>query len=191
MNWSFRLAYIRWRWWSNQGMTFLFIFFNRCCCLHTLLFSGPEIVIVPWPCTNSILWAVGLLACLGSDNNLLGVSLRSRYHRHSRMLYLIWTSNMEYRAHAKIKRFQGGAAYRLCITHDHCHSILCAFILIPTRWLREFGIITSISIALEYVLWHHLFPIIFSYLRPREKRCLPPRRTRFRGILEYDQGDAA
>jgi uncharacterized protein len=60
-----------------------------------------------------------------------------------------------------------------------------AFILVPSQVLREFGVVTSISIMMEYVLCIIVLPIIFSYLDPPS-----PKHTKhldngfFRSIVE-------
>jgi len=45
-----------------------------------------------------------------------------------------------------------------------------AFILVPSQMLQEFGIVTSISIMVEYALSIILLPIIFSYLPPPSEK---------------------
>lgn len=54
-----------------------------------------------------------------------------------------------------------------------------AFILVPNQMLREFGVVTSINVMLEFVLCITLLPIIFSYLAPPDDKHTKHLNSRF------------
>lgn len=61
-----------------------------------------------------------------------------------------------------------------------------AFIFVQNKMLSEFGIITSISIMLEYVLTITLFPIFFSFMAPPSKKHTKHLDNKiFGGITEF------
>jgi len=60
-----------------------------------------------------------------------------------------------------------------------------AFIVVPNKMLREFGIVTSINVMLLYVLSIILLPIILSYLAPpSEKNTKHLENNFFKAIIE-------
>jgi len=85
-------------------------------------------------------------------------------------IYILNKYHWEYRSHGnKIRaliRVVQRIGFASLMTNAATALGFAAFILIPNQILREFGIVTSLSIMLEYLLCISLLPIIFSFIDP-------------------------
>ncbi|MBK7031225.1 MAG: MMPL family transporter [Bacteroidales bacterium] len=138
----------------------------------------------------SILWAVGLIGLFGFKITiLLGVipSLTVIIAIEN-CIYILNKYHWEYRNHGNKMKALSRVVQRIgfaSLMVNTATSIgFAAFILVSNQMLREFGIITAISIMLEYVLCITVLPIIFSYLPPpKEKHVAHLDNKIFGGIL--------
>jgi uncharacterized protein len=120
----------------------------------------------------SILWAVGLIGLFGFKITiLLGVipSLTVIIAIEN-CIYILNKYHWEYRSHGNqikaLSRVVQRIGFASLMVNTATSIGFAAFILVSNQMLRQFGIITAISIMLEYVLCITLLPIIFSYMAP-------------------------
>ncbi len=139
----------------------------------------------------SIIWALGLLALFGFKITVLTGVIPSLtvIIAIENCIYILNKYHWEYRSHGnKIKalsRVVQRIGYASLMVNTATAIGFAAFIIVSNQNLREFGIITSISILLEYVLCITVLPIIFSYLKPpAEKHVAHLDNKIFRRILE-------
>jgi uncharacterized protein len=122
--------------------------------------------------TISILWVVGLIALFGFKITILTGVIPSLtvIIAIENCIYILNKYHWEYRAHGNQMKALSRVVQRIGFASLMVNTAtaigFAAFILVSNQMLREFGIITSISIMLEYVLCITLLPIIFSYLDP-------------------------
>ena len=85
-------------------------------------------------------------------------------------IYILNKYHWEYKSHGNKMRALSQVIHRIgfasLMTNASTALGFAAFILIPNQLLREFGVVTSISIMVLYVLTIVLLPIIFSFLAP-------------------------
>ena len=91
-------------------------------------------------------------------------------------IYILNKYHWEYRSHGnKIKalsRVVQRIGFASLMTNAATAIGFAAFILVSNQMLREFGVITSLNIMLEYMLCITLLPIIFSYIDPPDAKHL-------------------
>ena len=158
---------------KHELLLFIFMSIGVAAFILFLFFRSLKVVISSLAVvTISILWAVGLIGLFGFKITiLLGVipSLTVIIAIEN-CIYILNKYHWEYRAHGNkmkaLSRVVQRIGFASLMTNTATSIGFAAFILISNQMLREFGIITSISIMLEYVLCITLLPIIFSYLRP-------------------------
>jgi len=139
----------------------------------------------------SILWAVGLIALFGFKITILTGVIPSLtvIIAIENCIYILNKYHWEYRAHGNqvkaLSRVVQRIGFASLMVNTATAIGFAAFILVSNQMLREFGIITAISIMLEYLLCITLLPIIFSYLDPPgEKHVAHLDNKTFGGILE-------
>ena len=126
----------------------------------------------------SIIWTVGLISLMGFKLTVLTALIPSLIViiAIENCIYILNKYHWEYRAHGnKIKsltRVVHRIGFASLMVNTATAAGFAAFILVSNQMLRQFGIITSISILLEYALSLVLLTIIFSYQKPPEKKHL-------------------
>jgi uncharacterized protein len=102
-------------------------------------------------------------------------------------IYILNKYHWEYRSHKnKIKaliRVIQRIGFASLMTNAATALGFAAFILIDNQILREFGIITSLSIMLEYLLCITLLPIIFSFIDPPSDKHVKHLDSNFFGAI--------
>ena len=102
-------------------------------------------------------------------------------------IYILNKYHWEYRSHKnKIKaliRVIQRIGFASLMTNAATALGFAAFILIDNQILREFGIITSLSIMLEYLLCITLLPIIFSFIDPPSNKHVKHLDSNFFGAI--------
>ena len=102
-------------------------------------------------------------------------------------IYVLNKYHWEYRSHGNKVRALIRVVQRIgfasLMTNAATALGFGAFILIPNQMLREFGIVTSLSIMLEYVLCITLLPIIFSYINPPTAKHIKHLDSNFFGAI--------
>jgi len=139
----------------------------------------------------SILWAVGLIELFGFKITVLTAIIPSLtvIIAIENCIYILNKYHWEYRAHGNqikaLSRVVQRIGFASLMVNTATAIGFAAFILVSNQMLREFGIITAISIMLEYILCITLLPIFFSYLPPPGERHVAHLDNRiFGGILE-------
>lgn len=139
----------------------------------------------------SILWVLGFISLFKYHITILTGVIPSLIViiAIENCIYILNKYHWEYRIHKNKTKALRIAIQRIGIaslmTNTATALGFAAFILVPSQMLREFGVITSISIMMEYFLCIILLPIIFSYLDPPS-----PKHTKhldngfFRSIVE-------
>lgn len=126
----------------------------------------------------SIIWTVGLISLMGFKLTVLTALIPSLIViiAIENCIYILNKYHWEYRAHGnKIKsltRVVHRIGFASLMVNTATAAGFAAFILVSNQMLRQFGIITSISILLEYALSLVLLTILFSYQKPPEKKHL-------------------
>lgn len=124
----------------------------------------------------SILWTLGLLALFNFKITILTGVIPSLIViiAIENCIYILNKYHWEYRLHSDKDLALRNAVQRIGVaslmTNMATALGFAAFILVPSQMLQEFGIITSISIMVEYALSIILLPIIFSYLPPPSEK---------------------
>lgn len=151
-----------------------------------LYFRSLKAVLIPLSIVGiGVMWVLGTMVLLGYKITLLtgvipplliivGVEncifLMNKYH-------------YEYsQHHNKIKaisRIVQRVGFATLLTNAATAAGFAAFIIIPNRLLREFGIVASINIMIMYVISLFLVPILLSYLSPPGKRQMKHLNNRF------------
>jgi predicted RND superfamily exporter protein len=120
----------------------------------------------------SIIWVIGTITLFGFKITILTGVIPSLVVIIviENCIYILNKYHWEYLNHGNKARALSNSIQRIgfasLMTNAATALGFAAFIVIPNRMLREFGIITSINIMLLYVLCIILLPIIFSYLAP-------------------------
>jgi len=120
----------------------------------------------------SIIWVVGTLSLFKYEITILTGVIPSLIViiAIENCIYILNKYQWEYRSHSDKNKALKSAIQRIGVaslmTNMATALGFAAFILVPSQMLREFGVVTSISIMLEYALSIILLPIIFSYLPP-------------------------
>jgi predicted RND superfamily exporter protein len=120
----------------------------------------------------SIVFTIGLIGLFGFKISILTGVIPSLIVviAIENCIYILNKYHWEYRNHgnkilalSRVVRRIGFASF---MVNTATAAGFAAFILVSNQMLREFGIIASISIMLEYALCITLLPIIFSYMDP-------------------------
>ena len=120
----------------------------------------------------SIIWVLGTIALFKFKITILTGVIPSLIViiAIENCIYVLNKYHWEYRSHGnKIKalvRVVQRIGFASLMTNAATALGFAAFILLSNQMLREFGIITSLSIMMEYLLCITLLPIIFSYIDP-------------------------
>jgi len=159
----------------------LFLFFRS----KRVVFSSLLVVGI------SIVWVLGITALFGYKLTILTGCIPSLIIiiAIENCIYILNKYHWEYRNSGNKMKALSVAVHRIgfasLMTNAATALGFAAFILIPNQMMREFGIVTSLSIMLEYVLSIILLPIIFSFLPPpSDKHVKHLDNNFFGGIVE-------
>jgi len=140
----------------------------------------------------SIIWTLGTITLLGYKITILTGVIPSLLTiiAIENCIYLINKYHWEYRMHGnKIKALSKVVrriGYATLMTNLTTATGFAAFIFTSNTMLREFGIVASINIIVEYLMSLALIPIVFSYMAPPEnKHTKHLENTRLHKIIEY------
>ncbi|MEI7594645.1 MAG: MMPL family transporter [Bacteroidota bacterium] len=123
-----------------------------------------------------IVWTLGIISLFGFKITILTGILPSLLVviGMENCIYLLNKYHWEYKNHGnKIKalsRVVHRIGFATLITNMTTALGFATFIFTENLMLKEFGIVSSISIIAEYLLSIVLIPIIFSYLKPPQAR---------------------
>jgi len=126
----------------------------------------------------SIIWVLGTTAIFGYKITILTGVIPSLIViiAIENCIYILNKYHWEYRSHGnKVKalsRVVQRIGFASLMTNAATATGFAAFILVSNQMLREFGVITSLNIMLEYILCITLLPIIFSYIEPPKPKHL-------------------
>lgn len=139
----------------------------------------------------SIVFTLGLIGLFGYKISILTGVIPSLIVviAIENCIYILNKYHWEFRLHGnKIKalsRVVQRIGFASLMVNTATAAGFAAFILVSNQLLREFGIIASISIMLEYLLCILLLPIIFSYMKPPTEKHLAHLDNRiFSSVLE-------
>jgi uncharacterized protein len=137
----------------------------------------------------SIIWVLGSTAFLNFKISILIGVIPSLIViiAIENCIYILNKYHWEYRSHKnKIRaliRVIQRIGFASLMTNAATALGFAAFILIDNQVLREFGIITSLSIMLEYLLCITLLPIIFSFIDPPSTKHVKHLDSNFFGTI--------
>ncbi|MFA5327944.1 MAG: efflux RND transporter permease subunit [Prolixibacteraceae bacterium] len=120
----------------------------------------------------SIIWVLGIQALLNYKITILTGVIPSLIVIIviENCIYILNKYHWEYRSHGNKMRALSQVIHRIgfasFMTNASTALGFAAFIMIPNQLLREFGVVTALSILVLYVLCIVLLPIIFSFLAP-------------------------
>jgi len=120
----------------------------------------------------SITWVLGLTSLLGYKITILTGVIPSLIViiAIENCIYILNKYHWEYVHHGNkilaLSRTIERIGFASLMTNAATAMGFAAFILVPNKMLSEFGVVTSISIMLEYLLTIMLFPIFFSFMKP-------------------------
>ncbi len=140
----------------------LFLFFR------SLKVVASSLIVV----TISILWTVGLIGIFGYKITVLTGVIPSLIViiAIENCIYILNKYHWEFRSHGNqikaLSRVVQRIGFASLMVNTATAIGFAAFIIVSNQMLHEFGIITSISIMMEYLLCITVLPIIFSYLDP-------------------------
>jgi uncharacterized protein len=139
----------------------------------------------------SIVFTLGLIGLFGFKISILNGVIPSLIVviAIENCIYILNKYHWEYRNHGNkilaLSRVVRRIGFASLMVNTATAAGFAAFILVSNQLLREFGIIASISIMMEYVLCITLLPIIFSYMDPpADKHVKHLDNNFFNGILE-------
>jgi predicted RND superfamily exporter protein len=131
-----------------------------------VVFSSLILVVI------SIIWALGTISLFGYKITILTGVIPSLLViiAIENCIYLINKYHWEYKLHGnKVKalsRVVNRIGFAILMTNLTTATGFATFIFTSNAILKEFGVITSINVMIEYVMSITLIPIIFSYLAP-------------------------
>lgn len=159
----------------------LVIFFNS---LNAVLSS---LVIVAF----SVIWSLGTISLLGYKITILTAVLPSLLIMIAieNCIYFLNKYHQEYKLHGnKVKalsRVIQRIGFAAMMTNVTTATGFATFIFTSNTILKQFGIVASINVLLEFFLTFTLIPIIFSYSNPpKEKHTRHLDNKLMKGILE-------
>ncbi len=139
----------------------------------------------------SIIFTLGLISLFGYKITILNGVIPSLIVviAIENCIYILNKYHWEYRNHGNkilaLSRVVRRIGFASLMVNTATAAGFAAFILVSNQLLREFGIIASISIMMEYVLCITLLPILFSYMDPpSEKHVKHLDNNFFNSILE-------
>ena len=148
------------------------------------VFTSMIIVII------SVIWALGIVSLFGYKISLLIGVLPSLVIiiAIENCIYKVNKYHWEYKLHGNkvlaLSRVVSRIGFATFITNATTAMGFATFIFTSNQMLKEFGIVSSINIMLEYVLSLVIFVIIFSYLpNPKEKHLTHIDRKSINGII--------
>ncbi len=124
----------------------------------------------------SIIWTVGLIGLLDFKITVLTGVIPSLIViiAIENCIYILNKYHWEYRSHGNQMKALSRVVQRIGFASLMVNTAtaigFAAFIIVSNQMLREFGIVTAISIMLEYMLCITVLPIIFSYLDPPDEK---------------------
>jgi len=140
----------------------------------------------------SIIWTLGTLSLLGYKITILTGVIPSLLTiiAIENCIYLINKYHWEYRIHGnKIKALSSVVkriGFATLMTNLTTATGFAAFIFTSNAMLREFGIVSSINVMIEYIMTLTLIPIMFSYMDPpKDKHVKHLMNKRLIKIIEY------
>ena len=120
----------------------------------------------------SVIWSLGTLSLFNFKITILSGVIPSLLViiAIENCIYLINKYHWEYRLHGNKVRALSSMVQRIgfatLMTNATTATGFAAFIFTSNQMLREFGIVTSINVMVEYLMSIILIPIIFSFLIP-------------------------
>lgn len=126
----------------------------------------------------SIIFTLGLIGLFGFKISILTGVIPSLIVviAIENCIYILNKYHFEYRNHGNkilaLSRVVQRIGFASLMVNTATAAGFAAFILVSNQLLREFGIIASISIMIEYLLCITLLPIIFSYMKPPTEKHL-------------------
>jgi len=139
----------------------------------------------------SIIWTLGTLSLLNFKITILTGVIPSLLTiiAIENCIYLINKYHWEYRLHGnKIKALSSVVkriGFATLMTNLTTATGFAAFIFTSNTMLREFGIVASINVMIEYLMSLALIPIIFSYMPPpKEKHVKHLKNKKLNKIIE-------
>ncbi len=124
----------------------------------------------------SIIWTLGTISLFGYKITILNGVIPSLLViiAIENCIYLINKYHWEYKLHGnKVKalsRVVKRIGFATLMTNLTTATGFATFMLTSNAILREFGVIASINVMIEYIMSITLIPIIFSYLAPPKPR---------------------
>ena len=177
-----------------QHELFLFILMSLAIAAIIMLifFRSMKVVLISLLIVGiSIVWVLGTTALFGFKITILTGVIPSLIViiAIENCIYILNKYHWEYRNHgSKIRaltRVVQRIGFASLMTNASTALGFAAFILIPNQMLREFGIVTSLNIMLEYFLCILLLPIILSFIDPPSERHVKHLDSKvFRAILD-------
>jgi predicted RND superfamily exporter protein len=131
-----------------------------------VVFASVVLVIV------SVIWSLGTISLFNFKITILSGVIPSLLViiAIENCIYLINKYHWEYRLHGNKVRALSSMVQRIgfatLMTNATTATGFAAFIFTSNTMLREFGIVTSINVMVEYLMSIILIPIIFSFLIP-------------------------
>jgi uncharacterized protein len=175
-----------------QHELFLFIMMSIgvAACIMLLFFRSVKVVFTSLLIVAiSIIWVLGTIALFNFKITILTGVIPSLIIiiAIENCIYILNKYHWEYRSHgSKIRaltRVVERIGFASLMTNAATALGFAAFILIPNQLLREFGIVTSLNIMLEYLLCILLLPIIFSFIKPPTHRHVKHLDSNFFGAV--------
>lgn len=162
-----------------QHELFLFIMMSLgiAALIMLLFFRSKKVVLVSLLIVGiSIVWVLGITSLFNYKITILTGVIPSLIViiAIENCIYILNKYHWEYRSHGNkiraLTRVVERIGFASLMTNAATALGFAAFILIPNQMLREFGVVTSINIMLEYLLCILLLPIIFSFINPPEEK---------------------
>ncbi len=139
----------------------------------------------------SVVWALGLLGLLGFKVTILTGVIPSLIViiAIENCIYVLNKYHWEYRQHGnKVKalsRTIQRIGYASLMVNTATAIGFGAFMMVSNQMLRQFGIVASLCVLLEYALCITLVPVLFSYMAPpTEKQLKHLDNKSLKGILD-------
>ncbi|MDP4290621.1 MAG: MMPL family transporter [Bacteroidota bacterium] len=124
----------------------------------------------------SITWVLGITSMFGYKITILTGVIPSLIViiAIENCIYILNKYHWEYVSHGNkilaLSRTIERIGFASLMTNTATAMGFAAFILVQNKMLSEFGVVTSVSIILEYLLTITLFPIFFSFMKPPSER---------------------
>jgi predicted RND superfamily exporter protein len=164
---------------KNELFLFIFISIGIAALILFLFFRSYKVVLSSLiVVTVSIVFTLGLIGLFGYKISILTGVIPSLIVviAIENCIYILNKYHWEYRNHGNqikaLSRVVQRIGFASLMVNTATAAGFAAFILVSNQMLREFGIIASISIMIEYLLCILLLPIIFSYMKPPTEKHL-------------------